>query len=102
MFNYFHCNDHHFTVDRDVRSQNQTFRRQPYELRESDHPALAAPGSQYATSLRKLASGQCRWVLSTPPDKTIYCGAPTNGGSWCAWHRRIVYAEPAAARTPPG
>ena len=61
-----------------------------------DHPALAAPGRRYATSLRKLASGQCRWVLSTPPDKTMYCGAPTNDGSWCAWHRRIVYAEPDA------
>src|SRR5215217_8682222 len=70
MFSYFHCNDHHFTVDRGVRSQNQTFRRQLYELRESDHPALAAPGRRYATSLRKLASGQCRWVLSTPPDKS--------------------------------
>ena len=102
MFNYFHCNGHHFTADRDVRSQNQTFRRHPYELRESDHPALAAPGWQYATSLRKLASGQCRWVLSTPPDKTIYCGAPTKGGSWCAWHQLIVYDERAAAHTPPG
>jgi hypothetical protein len=102
MFNYFHFNGQHLTVDRDVTSQNQSFRREPYELRESDHPALAAPGRQYATSLRKLALGQCRWVLSTPPDKTIYCGAPAKEGSWCAWHRRIVYAEPAAARTPPG
>ena len=53
MFNYFHCNGHHFTADRDVRSQNQTFRRQPYELRESGHPALAAPRKRVSDFIEK-------------------------------------------------
>src|SRR5215207_8534286 len=29
--------------------------------------------------------------------ETLYCGAPAKDDRWCAWHRRIVYAKPAAA-----
>jgi len=64
---------------------------------DDGHPEITEPGRQYATSLRRLAFGQCRWVLSTPPQKTLYCGAPAKDDRWCAWHRRIVYAKPAAA-----
>ena len=64
---------------------------------DDGHPEITEPGRQYATSLRRLAFGQCRWVLSTPPQRTLYCGAPAKDDRWCAWHRRIVYAKPAAA-----
>ena len=37
-------------------------------------------------------SAQCRFIISAPEQKPMFCGeATTNGGSWCAWHRSIVY-----------
>jgi hypothetical protein len=34
---------------------------------------------------------QCRFIISAPEQKAMFCGEATNGGSWCAWHRSIVY-----------
>jgi hypothetical protein len=43
--------------------------------------------------------GQCRFIATEPSRRAICCGAPTGGGSWCAWHRRIVFASATSERT---
>jgi hypothetical protein len=54
-----------------------------------------APDRKHAVSLMRLRQDQCRFIISPPEQKPIFCGAPTNGGSWCPWHRTLVYrSEP--------
>jgi hypothetical protein len=45
-----------------------------------------------------VRDGQCRFITAEPSRRAICCGAPTGGGSWCTWHRRIVYAGAAPER----
>ena len=49
------------------------------------------PDRKHAVSLMRIGPAQCRFIISEPANKPIFCGAPTNGCSWCAWHRGIVY-----------
>ena len=52
----------------------------------------SAPDRKHAVSLMRLRQAQCRFIISAPEQKPMFCGeATTNGGSWCAWHRSIVY-----------
>jgi hypothetical protein len=50
-----------------------------------------APDRKQAVSLMRLRQAQCRFIVSAPGQKAMFCGEATNGGSWCAWHRSIVY-----------
>ena len=51
-----------------------------------------ASDRKHAVSLMRLRQAQCRFIISAPEQKPMFCGeATTNGGSWCAWHRSIVY-----------
>ncbi len=42
------------------------------------------------TTLLKVGSGQCRYIISETYSPAICCGAPTKGGSWCEEHRARV------------
>jgi hypothetical protein len=51
-----------------------------------------APDRKQAVSLMRLRQAQCRFIISAPEQKPMFCAeATTNGGSWCAWQRSIVY-----------
>jgi hypothetical protein len=50
-----------------------------------------APDRKHAVSLMRLKRAQCRFIVSAPEQKPMFCGEATNGSSWCAWHRSIVY-----------
>jgi hypothetical protein len=53
-------------------------------------------------SLMKIGEGRCRWIVNEPPERALCCGAPACAGSWCAFHRDLVYVRtpvPAEART---
>jgi hypothetical protein len=63
---------------------------------EPDEPQ--PPPQKHAVALTKVRDGQCRFITAEPTRRAICCGAPTDGGSWCAWHRRIVFASAAGAR----
>jgi hypothetical protein len=61
-----------------------------------------APDRKHAVSLMRLRQAQCRFIISAPEQKPMFCGEATNRGSWCAWHRSIVYRnEPAVASSAP-
>lgn len=69
---------------------------------------LRDPSRKYAVSLIEAGFGQCRFIISESGAGAVCCGAPTNGGSWCDWHRSIVYeaarerTKPRSGPTPPG
>jgi hypothetical protein len=52
---------------------------------------IRAPSRKYAVQLIKAGFAQCRFIVSETDSPAICCGAPTDGGSWCTWHRHIVY-----------
>jgi hypothetical protein len=60
---------------------------------------LEAPSRKYAVALVEAGFCQCRFIISEDEPRAICCGAPTSGGSWCDWHRSIVY-EAARERSP--
>jgi hypothetical protein len=67
----------------------------------SSQPPVAEPDPRHRTRLLKLGTRQCRYIISDDPRRAICCGAPTSeGSSWCAWHRRLVYvpAQPVKVR----
>ena len=49
------------------------------------------PSTRYAVELIKAGFAQCRYIVSEGSQPAICCGAQTDGGSWCTWHRQIVY-----------
>ena len=49
------------------------------------------PSDRYAVELIKAGFAQCRYIVSEGSQPAICCGAPTDGGSWCKWHRQIVF-----------
>ena len=60
---------------------------------------IAEPSPRHQTSLIDARARQCRFIVSDGTREAICCGAPTSEtSSWCAWHRRIVYASGAGER----
>ena len=59
------------------------------------------PDRKHSVSLMRIRHAQCRFIISEPAQKPIFCGAPTDGGSWCPWHRRIVYRSEASVADAP-
>jgi hypothetical protein len=53
-------------------------------------PDMQPPSRRHAVELIKAGFAQCRYIVGET-SSAICCGAPTDGGSWCNWHRRIVY-----------
>jgi hypothetical protein len=57
-------------------------------------PVPSVPRPQVkGTSLFKIRSRQCRYIVSETDSPTIFCGAPTEGGSWCREHNARVFAR---------
>ncbi len=54
------------------------------------------------TTLLKVGSAQCRYIISETYSPAICCGAPTRGGSWCEEHRaRVLVRVPMRASSRP-
>ncbi len=66
------------------------------------HPIaqVQPPSRKHAVPLIEAGFAQCRYIISDTIPQAVCCGAPTKGGSWCDWHRGIVY-EAARERTKP-
>ena len=55
-------------------------------------PPVAQPQAK-GTSLFKIKARQCRYIVSETHSPTIFCGAPTDGGSWCREHNARVFVR---------
>jgi hypothetical protein len=60
-------------------------------------PKGRPPSGKHNVELIKAGFAQCRYIVSDSSEPALCCGAATDGGSWCEWHRHIVY-EPARQR----
>ena len=62
-------------------------------------PVFADPATPVAlqftkgTSLFKIKARQCRYIVGETHSPTIFCGAPTDGGSWCREHNARVFVR---------
>ena len=69
----------------------------PVDSEIGTEPGLTDPvpslvhSSRKGISLFKIGFRQCRYVISETSSPTIFCGAPTEGGSWCQEHRARVF-----------
>ncbi len=60
---------------------------------EQEHSAPApASARRGITDIMQLKPGMCRWV-DGGKGAWVWCGAPTGGGSWCEYHRAIVFTK---------
>ncbi len=63
---------------------------------------LPAQLPRKGTTLLKVGSGQCRYIISETYSPAICCGAPARGGSWCEEHRaRVLVRVPVRASSRP-
>ena len=63
----------------------------PTPKRKQSAPA-PVPTRRGVTDIMKLKPGMCRWV-DGDKGAWVWCGAPTDGGSWCEHHRAIVFTK---------
>lgn len=69
------------------------------ELDAADPVPSFIQAPRKGTSLFKIRERQCRYVVSETSSPTIFCGAPTEGGSWCQEHRVRVFVV-SSVRSP--
>lgn len=50
------------------------------------------PSPELRVPFAKSGPFVCKFIVGEPNDRAICCGAPVSDGkSWCAFHRRIVF-----------
>jgi hypothetical protein len=57
----------------------------------SDADEIDAPSSQFQVRFVESGAFECKFVIGRTDENALCCGAPTDGKSWCAYHRRIVF-----------
>jgi hypothetical protein len=60
-----------------------------------DLPLVSAQPLRKGTSLFKVSARQCRFIVSETSSPTLFCAAPTAGGSWCQEHQARVFVRSA-------
>lgn len=66
-------------------------------------PEFSEPSPRTRTTLFKLQTRQCRFVVSDDGPEALFCGGETEeGSSWCPWHKRLVYTRPPVAGSRSG
>ena len=68
----------------------------PERKRTAPAPTSARRG---ITDIMQLKPGMCRWV-DGDRGAWVWCGAPTDGGSWCEYHRAIVFRKAKEEKQP--
>jgi hypothetical protein len=66
---------------------NQIAPMSEFLLRE----AVPHPSPEFRVPLLEAGSFVCKFILGDAGENAICCGAPTNGKSWCPYHRGIVF-----------
>ena len=54
-------------------------------------PEEAPPSPEYRVRLVESGAFACKFIIGDTDENALCCGAPTDGKSWCAWHRRVVF-----------
>jgi hypothetical protein len=59
---------------------------------------VAHPSSEFQVPLLEAGAFACKFILGEASAEAICCGAPTDGRSWCPYHRSIVFPFSMAGR----
>ena len=53
--------------------------------------ALQEPPASFRIRLVESGLFSCKYVIGEADENALCCGAPTDGKSWCAYHRSVVF-----------
>jgi hypothetical protein len=73
---------------------NQIAPMSEYMLRE----AVPHPAPEFRVPFLEAGAFACKFILGEASENAICCGAPTDGRSWCPYHRSIVFPFSKAGR----
>ena len=49
------------------------------------------PSPKFQVPFLEAGSFACKFILGEASESAVCCGAPTDGRSWCPYHRSIVF-----------
>ena len=49
------------------------------------------PSPEFQVPFLEAGARACKFILGEASADAVCCGAPTDGRSWCLYHRRIVF-----------
>lgn len=52
---------------------------------------VAEPSPKLRVPFVQVGPFSCKFILGDADENAVCCGAPTDGRSWCPYHRRIVF-----------
>ena len=52
---------------------------------------IDAPSAKFQVRLVESGAFDCKYVIGRTDENAVCCGAPTDGKSWCSYHRSIVF-----------
>jgi hypothetical protein len=52
---------------------------------------IEAPSAEYEVRFVESGAFTCKFILGKTDENATCCGAPTDGKSWCRYHRSIVF-----------
>nr|WP_281407890.1 hypothetical protein [Methylobacterium sp. WL69] len=77
------------------RESNPTMNQLVRMSQVGEADAIAEPSASLRVPFAQSGAFVCKFIIGEPNDRAVCCGAPVSDGkSWCAFHRRIVF-EPA-------
>ncbi len=57
-----------------------------------DAETVEEPSADLRVPFAQSGAFVCKYIIGEPNDRAVCCGAPVSDGkSWCAYHRRIVF-----------
>jgi hypothetical protein len=57
-----------------------------------------APSPKFQVPLSRAGTSVCRFIIGEANENALCCGAPTDGRSWCDYHRSVVFDPSVRAR----
>ena len=52
---------------------------------------LVQPSPKFRVPLVEAGALSCKFIIGPADENAVCCGAPTDGRSWCPYHRNIVF-----------
>ena len=52
---------------------------------------LSEPSPKFRVPLVEAGAFACKYIIGPADENAVCCGAPTDGRSWCPYHRNVVF-----------
>jgi hypothetical protein len=64
---------------------------QPVRMSDFQGAGIAPPSPKLQVPLTEAGVFSCKFIIGEANADAVCCGAPTDGRSWCSYHRTIVF-----------